>query len=672
MQKSIAFKKLRSIFRNQKQDEVFSSQTFANAFTSLAKMVSNRFSLENPIVVKLVNKKSGEIAYTDNKNIVINLNNEITKKVNSLEEKYLTYLGMLGHECGHLLFTDFNILKKIQKSFFKKELYVKEPVFNSIELKNKFEKVKNKIFSDDFKALDEFIGLFYQIENIIEDKYVNVQIMNKFPGTFKSGIKKIYQLMFQIENNMGTLPLALISDFEYFINYIHKYLEFAEKEEAEEKYKEFKDEEFIAFLDSIHELHSVEERIQAVYIVIAYSADYLLALLDNVNELKNMLKNLKNSSTTTSIGEGTGECSITIVEPSENSSEENNSSSTAEGGKSNENKANNSSIANNNSTSSDKDNDSSDKKSEKSDSEKGEDKSPISISDILDGHIRSVLQHEPDKAKSEICQNRSLEVLGASDFFAPKIITPKKNKEKYNYILSELRPFIKRLKRGFEEIVDDRATGLRTRNLLSGTRVNPSATATSGGKVFMRNKLPEDIAEVAACILIDQSGSMYGTRMDMAKKTSIILSEFCESLNLPYMVLGHEYDGTCELFVYSDFDDRKDSKYSISTMQAGGCNRDGFALRYAAKALSERPEPSKLLFLISDGWPSAYNSRKEAEKDITSGIKFCKTNDILLSAMAIGEDKEQIKALYGDAFVDISDLSKLPKKVINNIKKYIS
>ena len=654
MKNSIAFKKLRSIFRNKKQDEVFSSKSFANAFSSLARMVSNRYSLKNPINVKLVIDNEGSIAYTDNKDIVINLNNSITSMVNTLEEKYLTFLGMLGHECGHLLFTDFNIIKKIREDFMNKSLYIEAPEFSDKYLKDNFDKIISKVFSENDSSIDLFVNIFHQVQNILEDKYVNERIKHIFPGTFKQGINKIYELMFLPNNNQLD---ENITKFEQFINYTHKYLEFGDKVDAEKVFKEFSDDSFICFLNSVESKNSMNERVQAVYILFAYAADYLLELLDDVNEMKQMFDNLVSSSSTTQIGSGKGELSYSSSESKGNSNEEENGSS-------------NSSSDINKENSDDKNANSSDNSSDAEDNNEYE-KNPISISDILNGHIRSLLQHNPDSAKDILCRERSYEVMGHGDL-SPSFNKTKKDKDKYSDLLIGLKPYINRLIRGFTEIVDERATGLRSRNLLSGTKINPSATATSNGKVFMKNKLPEEMSEVAVCVLIDQSGSMMGQRIMAAKSTSIILAEFCEKLNLPYSIIGHDYSHKCDLHIYSDFEDGNNSKYSLATMSAGFCNRDGFALRYAVKSLSERPEPSKLLFVISDGWPSAYSSADEATNDIRKGIQLAKKNDILLSVMAIGEDKDRIQSLYGDAFVDISDLSKLHKKIINKVKRYIS
>ena len=44
---------------------------------------------------------------------------------------------------------------------------------------------------------------------------------------------------------------------------------------------------------------------------------------------------------------------------------------------------------------------------------------------------------------------------------------------------------------------------------------------------------------------------------------------------------------------------------------------------------------------------------------------------ILFVAAAIGSDKENIERIYGDSFLDITDLNQLPTKLTNVVKRHI-
>ena len=108
-------------------------------------------------------------------------------------------------------------------------------------------------------------------------------------------------------------------------------------------------------------------------------------------------------------------------------------------------------------------------------------------------------------------------------------------------------------------------------------------------------------------------------------------------------------------------------------MSSRGCNRDGAALRYVAERLMTRPETVKLLILVSDGQPNASGySGTEAEADLR-GIKLeYSRKGITLFAAAIGDDKENIQRIYGDGFLDITNLNELPAKLARLISGFIN
>ena len=92
-------------------------------------------------------------------------------------------------------------------------------------------------------------------------------------------------------------------------------------------------------------------------------------------------------------------------------------------------------------------------------------------------------------------------------------------------------------------------------------------------------------------------------------------------------------------------------------------NRDGAALRFVAEHLCTRPELQKLLILISDGQPADYGySGTEAEADLRGIKKEYEKRDVILFAAAIGDDKENIRRIYKDGFLDITETGRASKE----------
>jgi nitric oxide reductase activation protein len=101
-------------------------------------------------------------------------------------------------------------------------------------------------------------------------------------------------------------------------------------------------------------------------------------------------------------------------------------------------------------------------------------------------------------------------------------------------------------------------------------------------------------------------------------------------------------------------------------------NRDGAALRFVAERLSMRHEDIRILILVSDGQPADTGYGGTAAEEDLRGIKREYTRKgLLFVAAAIGSDKENIERIYGDAFLDITDLSKLPVALTTVVKRHI-
>ena len=220
--------------------------------------------------------------------------------------------------------------------------------------------------------------------------------------------------------------------------------------------------------------------------------------------------------------------------------------------------------------------------------------------------------------------------------------------------------------------------GAKQTGLLMGRRLDTHTLHRNDGKTFCKNALPNEIPELAVGLLLDESGSMScGDRSTYARASAIILHDFCESLEIPVMIYGHStgsYEGRCvDLFSYAEFDGfDRDDKYRLMDISARNSNRDGAALRFVAERLLQRPEQVKMLILISDGQPADCGySGTAAEEDLRGIKQEYRRKGILFIADAIGDDKPSIERIYGDSFLDITDLSQLPVKLTSIVKKFI-
>lgn len=246
-------------------------------------------------------------------------------------------------------------------------------------------------------------------------------------------------------------------------------------------------------------------------------------------------------------------------------------------------------------------------------------------------------------------------------------------KESYEYISPPLLAIAKRLAKGYLQIADDARTGGRLNGLMMGRHFDASSAYRNDGKVFVKNIMPQDMQELAVGLLLDESGSMDGERCAAAMATAIVLESFCSQLNIPIAIYGHTGWEDVDLLCYSDFEKySNEDKYRLMNISARQSNRDGCALRFVAERLIRRPEDAKLLILVSDGQPNALGySGSKAKADLCEIKAEYEKKGVCFCAAAIGEDKNVIHDIYGDAFLDVSDLNQLPKKLIKVLGKYL-
>lgn len=247
--------------------------------------------------------------------------------------------------------------------------------------------------------------------------------------------------------------------------------------------------------------------------------------------------------------------------------------------------------------------------------------------------------------------------------------------EQYNTISAPLLTISRQLQKSLVQQLKDRQRGGKQTSLPMGRRLEAHALYRNDGKVFYKNALPNELPELAVGLLLDESGSMRSSdRCTYARASAVILYDFCQSLHIPVMVYGHSTESSnVALYSYAEFDsiDGND-KYRLMDISARNDNRDGAALRYVAEQLFKRQEEVKLLILVSDGQPAADGYYGSAAEEDLRGIKQeYRRKGILFVAAAIGDDKANIERIYGDSYLDITDLNQLPVKLTTIVKRHI-
>jgi len=230
--------------------------------------------------------------------------------------------------------------------------------------------------------------------------------------------------------------------------------------------------------------------------------------------------------------------------------------------------------------------------------------------------------------------------------------------------------------RHLNQVLKDRRNGGVQKGLYFGKSLCPTSYTRQDKRYFQNKKLPTENPTLSVALVIDESGSMNGERMNYARFMSLVTYEFCQQLGINLMIVGHttRYTNEVQLYQYVDFGggfDGKD-KYRLLSMSAKGCNRDGYALKYAIERTKRQSTDMKLVIIVSDGQPNDDGyCGQVAYDDLYKQKQDARKAGVDVIAAAIGDDKEIIQGIYGSGYLNISNLKMLPKAITDTIKKYL-
>jgi len=208
----------------------------------------------------------------------------------------------------------------------------------------------------------------------------------------------------------------------------------------------------------------------------------------------------------------------------------------------------------------------------------------------------------------------------------------------------------------------------------------------AGNKNIFTNDVKGVKMDTAIEILVDESGSMGGSREYTARVSAIAISEALDSLDIPFEVIGfhspHGHyavtkDGTeraytrvmpNEYTVYKGFGKAyKVVKFAMSRISAKQENHDGDAVRFVAKRLAQQAQSRKILLVLSDGSPCApTRNRSLLYQDLHDAVAEAEAEGI--EVVGIGIQTTAVETYYKHNIV-VNDLNDLPKQLMGILHK---
>lgn len=245
----------------------------------------------------------------------------------------------------------------------------------------------------------------------------------------------------------------------------------------------------------------------------------------------------------------------------------------------------------------------------------------------------------------------------------------------YGKLLSECSGYVNGLTSQLRHIfLEDRTK--RSYHTSGKIFLNRAAGNRITARMFTKKSLPAQKADMSVMVLIDQSGSMSGSRIENAKKSTLILSETLSRFHIPVKTVGFTTRGTPTFYHYGEWENSKENRIRLMGMKPGGGTFLGFSIRYAGELLRRQKTKHKVFMVITDGCPEApqYRSFDEAFSDVRDAlIKIQKDADII--GIGLFGDSMELKNLYekmfGKSFLSMDDISDLPSLISGRMRDIV-
>ena len=267
--------------------------------------------------------------------------------------------------------------------------------------------------------------------------------------------------------------------------------------------------------------------------------------------------------------------------------------------------------------------------------------------------------------------NGSAEFGTKSDVYFQKTKGDKDIYQRIKNKISRYIPSTKKVIKGKDKNYEFSIPGCRSGKLDE----NKLVEAVQGVPQVYIRKGKVETNKTTVCVLIDESSSMCGLRESVAREAAILLKESLSGVGVDLYIYGHTADitatGSTEINVYKE-GNFYNPDYTLSDTKSRKENRDGVAIYEVAKRIRKFTNSRCIMFVLSDGAPSAHDYRGLAA--ITDTAKYVNKVEnmnfdvIQVSIATVGCADRMFKNIINLS----SNISEFPRKLAQTIKKCIA
>ena len=711
-------KEIKRAIRKKRTDirleDIVKSKAFKDYITSGMLTLFKKHKREPNLNYK-VYYKEGDMttALTNNKEIIVNAANSLFTKRDELDEPLSVsvdhILGVMFHEAGHVLYTNFSVLRKYKEQFRDGKL-----VINSIELSKEEKrslKEINDLLNDNrsnvvlgvslTKTRAFIYNIFDWLNNAVEDGRIESILLDRDVdfGGYCNGLTCLRDK--QREEITG----SSIQDIQVYLNTCFEYAKYGTSTTyAGDVFPELEAAKPIIdmMLDCKEAMKFTEYTVELICIAYPNLIKPLLTEETDDQDSDDQSNDNSQGNSDNDNDESSESNNSDNNQPSGESGDGNNKSNTEDNNSDGSNEAKDNQEGSNGNSQEESGEDEGDDSDGQGDSNKKDElddimdnlpeTSPLPEYDNMgvessDGSLEEAMQPTPDfvgeAAKESVEKEVNDEINKMiSDSTAPLGCSKTTVVDDLPYavlslaqeeFLDDNRSLFKKIGREIENhLKSDMRTGSNKRKF-SGKKFRAEKLVNRDYRYFENTATKRDIPETAVGILIDQSGSMYGKQIECARYAAMgMYKTLAELEHFDVAVYGH----TCgfeEVIInrYIDFGFKpKKPIEMLAGMYANGGNIDEIAVTALGERLKSQMVDKKIMIIISDGLPHSLIGH--AETRLRDRVKGYVKEGIHVFVAALGSDKANIDKIYEDvSFIDITDPSELPTNMLRAIKRTI-
>lgn len=280
--------------------------------------------------------------------------------------------------------------------------------------------------------------------------------------------------------------------------------------------------------------------------------------------------------------------------------------------------------------------------------------------------IKATIKKEEEKEKTEEKErNKLLTSASKQGGFSPFSFTKTElsGDEKGRYLLianePENRRIIRRFTRQMRDILlfnQDETERYETRGY-----IDPNCLGNlGGGNIFSRRIEADQVNDLIISLDLDVSGSTTSAKREhMIRQAAIIIAEVCDAVGIPINVFGF---GNC-FHIYRRANTKiKSQKYNVVTALSDGGGTPMLEMIKTNTVVYEKDrDKTHIVFVITDGSPFNLSSTATAIKNLTQ-------KGVAVFGLGIKCDKQGMETLFGNNYIDATDMSLIPKAVCRIVK----